>query len=172
MKTERWLPVPDYPNYEASDLGRIRRAQPARNSWAGRVLKASIRNGYPSVDLSHDGVRQTMSVHRLIAAAFIGPCPPGQEVNHVDGTKTNNRPANLEYISSSANQKHAYQRGLQVVTGERNGQAKLTEDHARAILARAPFHRGDPARLAREFGVSDSTIRDLIRGRTWGHLHG
>lgn len=50
--------------------------------------------------------------------------------------------------------------------GEAHGSAKLTEDQAREILAR-PEHN---ALLAREYGVSESTIGRLRRGIIWSHL--
>jgi hypothetical protein len=53
-----------------------------------------------------------MFVHRIVAAAFIGPCPDGLEINHKNGIKLDNRAENLEYTTRSANMKHAYDSGL------------------------------------------------------------
>lgn len=53
--------------------------------------------------------------------------------------------------------------------GERNGQAKLTEEQARNILAR-PQDRA--THLAREFGVDPATIAHMRSGETWAWLHG
>jgi hypothetical protein len=67
-------------------------------------------------------------VHHLVAEAFIGPMPPGQEVNHVDADKANNRAENLEYQTPSGNIFHAYRSGAKrPVVGVRHPSAVLTE---------------------------------------------
>lgn len=65
----------------------------------GRILRprALSRQGYLAVDLSKEGVRQTRTVHRLVAEAFIGPCPPGQQVRHGPYGITDNTIENLCY---------------------------------------------------------------------------
>jgi hypothetical protein len=50
--------------------------------------------------------------------------------------------------------------------GERNGRAKLTLEQARQIRAAEPQY-GCGARLAREYGVSNSTIYMIRRRETW-----
>jgi hypothetical protein len=109
---EEWLPILDG-LYEASNLGRIRRAKPGRGTWVGRELKSQlIPNGYLRVMPVIDGKNCNMYVHQLVAEAFLGPCPEGYEVNHVDANKTNNRADNLEYVTHQGNVQHAIAHGL------------------------------------------------------------
>jgi hypothetical protein len=51
-------------------------------------------------------------VHRLVAHCWIGKCPDGLEVNHIDGVKYNNHYKNLEYVTSKRNKIHAVEMGL------------------------------------------------------------
>lgn len=89
--TEAWKPIPGYGmRFEASSLGRIRVAS------TGRILSQRQPRGYPTVSIHHSG-RGATRVHRLVAAAFHGPCPDGMEVRHLDGVRTNNTPSNLAY---------------------------------------------------------------------------
>jgi hypothetical protein len=53
-----------------------------------------------------------------MSETYIGPKPPGMCVNHKNGVKTDNRPANLEYVSFSRNVKHGL--GHKRVTKFRN----------------------------------------------------
>lgn len=55
---------------------------------------------------------ETVRVHRLVAEAFI-PNPNGYPiVNHKDGNKGNNDVSNLEWVTYSQNNQHAYDIGL------------------------------------------------------------
>jgi len=52
----------------------------------------------------HEGVKaKWFFVHRLVALHFIGPCPPGCEINHIDMNRSHNHWSNLEWISHSQN---------------------------------------------------------------------
>lgn len=69
-------------------------------------------NGYTLTKLFKNGENKTMSVHRIVAEAFI-PNPEGKPcVNHIDGDKTNNHVSNLEWVTYSENTSHAFQTGL------------------------------------------------------------
>lgn len=58
---------------------------------------------YLSVALSEGGKRTTKQVHRLVAEAWIGPCPNGQEVCHGEGGQLDNSVSNLRYGTRSDN---------------------------------------------------------------------
>jgi len=66
-------------------------------------------NHYLAVDLRGIGTR---SVHRLVAGAFCTKLDDLQVVNHINGTKTDNRAENLEWVSKRQNMKHAMKQGL------------------------------------------------------------
>lgn len=81
------------------------------------VVKERILNpwvcswGYKKVTLHKDGKPHEKFVHRLSAEAFIPPyC--GEQVNHIDGDKRNNRLDNLEWCTGTENMRHAYKHGL------------------------------------------------------------
>jgi hypothetical protein len=103
--------------YEVSDQGQVRRA--------GRVLRDQhVPGGYRKVQLWKDGRPHNRLVHCLVAEAFLGPVPVGQEVNHRDGDKTHNAVSNLEYLTRSDNNRHAYRTGLRVATVEQMVRAR------------------------------------------------
>ena len=87
-----------YPNYEVSDQGEVRNAKTKRLL----SLKKRIR-GYVYVHLHQDGKSKVVTVHRLVASAFI-PNPNNLEtVNHINYIKDDNRVENLEWMSYSEN---------------------------------------------------------------------
>jgi hypothetical protein len=53
-----------------------------------------------------------ISVHKMVAECYLGPCPNGMVVNHKDGNKLNNHYTNLEYCTHHQNMIHAAKMGL------------------------------------------------------------
>lgn len=66
-------------------------------------MKLFPRNGYPYVTLTKQGKQKAHGVHQLIALAFIGPRPDGQEVLHSDGDPLNCTLGNLSYGTHGEN---------------------------------------------------------------------
>nr|WP_052492228.1 HNH endonuclease signature motif containing protein [Enterococcus gallinarum] len=104
---ELWRKVRDYENYEISTHGRVMNTcrnkllAPNKNTW-----------GYLGVFLYKNGVEKRFQIHRLVAQAFLENPLEKNEVNHIDGDKTNNCITNLEWVTRSENMKHAHQNNL------------------------------------------------------------
>lgn len=160
---EQWRLVPGTPNYEVSDFGRVRRITGGRGVRAGRILKPGKHpGGYQVVSLWTDGICRKRTIHTLVYEAFIGPRPEGMEVNHLDGVKTNNALSNLEGCTRAENQRHAVSHGLAAM-GERHHNFAITDETVAAIRAAAPGR--SQRHLARQFGVAQSTVGDILAGR-------
>lgn len=98
MENEVWKPILGANGYEVSDQGRV------RNKDTGRVLRPGrFGRGYLNVRLRWGQVYRTATVHSLVAAAFLGPRPPGMDVVHLNGVPDDNREENLCYESRSDN---------------------------------------------------------------------
>jgi HNH endonuclease/NUMOD4 motif len=112
---EQWKTIDGWP-YEISNLGRVKRVAPwsdRNRRHQTRIIKPQKNTwGYVHVNLSKHGHRWVVTVHRLVATAFMGSCPEGMEVNHKNGDKTDPRLDNLEYVTHSANVRHALRIGL------------------------------------------------------------
>lgn len=110
--TEIWKRIDDeFDPYEVSNMARV------RDGTTGRVLKTYVNdNGYLVVSLYLKfGDRRkhaTRKVHRLMMIAFKGYDEKRPIVNHKDGNKLNNSLDNLEWTTSSENNRHAYATGL------------------------------------------------------------
>jgi len=165
---ENWKPCAGG-NYEVSDAGRVRRGTTGRRTWPGRMTKPSLLNiGYYSVAPTVDGKNVRHYVHRLVAEAFLGPCPDGHEVNHINGIKTDNHVSNLEYVTHAENMSAAGRGGL-LTRGEAHPGSKLSEADVRAIRAA----RGDGesfGRIAARFGLSTATVYGIVNRTAWKHV--
>lgn len=159
-----WLPLLDGA-YEVSELGDVRRVAGGRGAAPGRILHQFNKDGYRVVSLSVSGLPRRYYVHRLVAAAFIGPCPDGYIVNHVDGVRSNCKASNLEYITPQENSVHAGRTGA-LQQGERHSATRLTNQDVRDI--RAAFTSGTPQHvLAAKYRIAASTLHSIVHGRTW-----
>lgn len=165
-----WKPIPGYEQtYEVSDSGQVRRIGKGRGAvTGGRILKLTNHNaGYISVTLHMVNKPRTFLLHRLVMAAFVGPCPDGYEVNHRNGSKHDNTLENLEYMTRKENIGHAMATGLMRLAGESNPAAKLTIEKAATIREiHANTNRGYKS-IAAEFGVTWEAIRNIVKGRVW-----
>lgn len=168
-----WRPILGFAStYHVSDTGSVRRMASGPGTHIGRVRVLRISNtGYARVGLYDKPRATTASVHRLVARAFIGPCPRGAQVNHRDGNKLNNRADNLEYVTGAQNQQHRYKvlGRNNCPRGEARPEAKLTEADVRAIRG-ATGGRGLVARLAREYRVTSGLISQIRIGLVWKHV--
>jgi hypothetical protein len=160
---EEWRSIQEWPNYEASSLGRIRhkkRLRPLKPNYGnkGRYARVTIhgRNG-----------QKSLFVHVLVANAFFGPKPDGLTINHRDGVKRNNGVCNLEYISLRENWDHAIANGLWTF-GERNGRAKISEDDVKNI--RALYGTMPMSHIGEMFGISRPCVGYIVRRETWKHV--
>lgn len=79
-----------------------------------KKINPNSDDGYMRTILgSRNTVRKAVRVHRLVALAFIPNDDPSKDqINHIDGDKTNNSVDNLEWSNNSENQRHALVNGL------------------------------------------------------------
>jgi len=105
MDKEVWKDIDGYPNYQVSNLGRVKNKQ--------HILKQGISNrGYARVSLYNGIEVRHHSIHRLVALMYVLNPNKLPIVNHIDGTKLNNYASNLEWCTSKENVEHAFETGL------------------------------------------------------------
>jgi hypothetical protein len=67
-----WRKCVDFPNYEVSRDGLVRRTVHVPHGRPPGILKPFDDRGYPALKLPRDGVMRKVYVHRLVAKAFLG----------------------------------------------------------------------------------------------------
>lgn len=171
---EDWRPVVGFEGkFEVSNSGRVKALPWSRAHWCGRSIPQPERiitqsrhsGGYLIVAL-RGGTKHY--VHKLVMAAFVGEAGT-RDVNHIDGDKTNNRLANLEYCDRLHNVRHAIRTGLQNNAGEGNGMHKYTA--GQIVAAHRMVSSGATQRsAAAATGVSEGMVQQVATGKRWKHL--
>lgn len=120
------------------------------------------RSGHRYVYLFDGNGKTKAGVHCLVLEAFEGERPPGMFACHRDGDPSNNHIGNLRWATPRENM-------IDMVGHKNHPGQKLDNDRVRLIWAR--LVAGDSARsVAKEFGVSSTTITSIKMGTTWKHL--
>ena len=130
--------------------------------WSVRSKKFIYRDltmhGYYQVKLCVKKVRKNMSVHRLVALAYL-PNPENKpQVNHKNGVKTDNHVNNLEWMTEKENLEHAMDNNLI--------NTKLREQAEEIRALRSKF-KVSYKKLAEAYDCSIWTIKDLLCGQTY-----
>ena len=107
LQTEQWKYIPNFNNrYIISKEGQIKSATGVNK---GKILTPSLdTNKYQIICLQTDTgkkSRKLCRVHRLMAETFIRPLKEDEEINHINGNKSDNSISNLEIISRNSNNK-------------------------------------------------------------------
>ena len=174
---EEWRDVVGFEGlYEVSSLGRVRSVPRYVHTTNKRkyLIKGKILRPVPQKSkhlqlwLRKEGQTIPVRVHRLVADAFLGPCPPNKECCHNNGVPFDNRVDNLRWDTRANNIRQSYTDGRDVVIprhkkGSTHYASKLTA--AQADFVRTSNLSG--VELAKKLGVSPMTISRCKRGHTY-----
>lgn len=178
---EKWVDIAELDNfYQVSNFGRIKRkSRFVVNNTNGGIRKvreeiAAIQDngrGYKQIYVSINRKRKVFYVHRLVAKYFISNPSNKDEVNHIDGNKSNNNISNLEWVTRLENVKHANDNSL-TLKGEDVWNCKLTESKVRAIkrLFSMKNNKTSQTYLCKKLNISAAQMSRIINGTRWKYL--
>lgn len=179
---ENWKDIKNHEGrYQVSDLGNVRsldRFVPHNKGGLkfnkGKNLKGTYGAGYKAVGLyctiKNKLVR--ISIHRLVAEAFI-PNPENKEtVNHINMNKDDNRLCNLEWNTYSENNKHSFANNpkrLLSHVGENSNSGKLKNSDVYQIR-KMLSEKVQINIIAKRFNVGRRSISNIKHGVSWTHI--
>lgn len=136
-------------------------------SFGAKWIQSRIRQtekgkggGYSYVDLYFEGGKKEFwLVHRLVAKLFVQNPENLPQVNHKDGDRSNNHYSNLEWVSASENQKHAYK------VLQRTRRSKLTEEQQKEICQLRNVGKLPLDTIASIYGICFQTVSEIAKGK-------
>ena len=151
----------------------------ARRTDAQRLAGRHVLNGEcwdwtGPVDADGYGrARHGQKAHRLAYTVHIGPIPAGLCVCHRCDNRRCINPAHLFLGTHTENMADAARKGRGRTSDKRgtnNPHAKL--DAAKVTSIRSMLGAAPQSRIGAAFGVSQSTVSDIARGRAWATAEG
>ncbi|MDG9926916.1 MULTISPECIES: NUMOD4 motif-containing HNH endonuclease [unclassified Pseudomonas] len=163
---QAWRPAAGFEEtHEVSREGQIRSLGRVLIDSAGRrrMIPGKLSqptkktNGYMHVTLNADGKQKTLHVHRIVLEAFEGACPEGMEALHRNGVKSDNRLDNLRWGTHLEN----------CVDRSKHGGTGTLLNFELAQQIRAMCGKATQVEIARQFGVSQFMVGQILMGRYW-----
>lgn len=163
-----WKKVSDFEDYEVSSDGRVRRATKGQGTVQWQEIKRHTQtsNGYPNVRLRKNGKTHTVSVHTLVASAFLGPRPDGLQIRHLDGDRMNASSVNLCYGTAHENAADKIRHGKSFFTGTSNPKSKLSIGQVKEIRELRSAGT-DVNTICLRYGLARSTVYRIANGTYW-----
>ena len=129
--------------------------------------RAKNNSGYGTLTVAG----RTRYAHRLAFELGVGPIPDGQDVMHRCDNPACINPEHLATGTRADNMRDCSQKGRAKIpsprmVGETNGSAKLTSADVRAIRNRVASGHTQ-ALVAAAFGISQTQVSNIVRGRAW-----
>ena len=158
--------------------GRLVKSGYGTSKWKQPKIQTARpdKHGYCSVNVSRLGKSTPMLVHRLVAMAFI-PNPDNKPaIDHIDGTRDNNRASNLRWCTPSENMLNPITRKR---TSKQSSERSRPEKYRPVVAIKDGIvvKSYQSAKFAIKDGFSDASIyqacigkRKTYRGMIWMYL--
>ena len=163
MEKEKWKYIKGFHRkYKISSYGNV------YSCVSGRMLTWKNRPaGYASVTLGRvNGKPYCVTVHKLVAEAFLGPRPDGMYVCHKDSNPLNNYVGNLYYGGQRSNMIDAFKTDL----GGKHSVRKLSDEDVIEIKRRLSLGEKQTT-LAEEFNVDNAIICRIKKGKVYSWIN-
>lgn len=168
-----WKPIPNYEGYEVSDLGEVRSWNPRNGSGAkgpAKEPKLLTPNKFQDSDYLRVGMKNSLTgkqntrrIHQLVLEAFVGPCPAGHLVMHLDDDPTNNTLSNLRYGTPQENLDDMVSKGRSA-KGESHPKSITTDAVRTEIIKQAGLYGfyGGVQIIADNLAIPTNTVRRVV----------
>lgn len=156
---EIWKPIPNYPRYQLSNLGRVQ--------GPNKILKPTIdRDGYAQVGLYKNGKGKTHKIHVLMCIVYHPDTHfPGAYALHRNHVRWDNKEGNVYWGTQSQNMIDMVEAGRNT-PGDKHWNSIMNWDKVRELRRRVAGGESATA-VGKEFGITQPTASDIIRGVTW-----
>jgi hypothetical protein len=152
MSEEKWIESTDFPNYEISNTGKIRRL---KNQRELKIAKNSSL--YFVVRIYYNKKKYTKSISRLVWEGF-NRCKCKETIDHIDRDKSNNNLSNLRCISYKENSLNR---------NKYHNDYKLTDEIKKEIINKIKNEGVSTVKIWKEYGVPTNYMSVVLKRGSW-----
>lgn len=151
-----------------SKYGGLAQVQKTDGCWLWTGAKNGVQDCYGRIQAEGGRGSRVLSAHHVAYELLVGQIPSGLCVLHHCDNPACVNPSHLFLGTKGDNCRDRTRKGRQA-RGERDGNAKLTQEQVREIRAR--YQRNSrifgTVALGRQYGVACGTIWSIVRGQAW-----
>lgn len=166
MTREVFKGIIGFDNYKVSNLGKV------LSFWkypqGKEIYVNENKSGYYYVSLYRgDGSHKAITIHRLVALAFVSNPDPEKlvQVNHKDEDKHNNRADNLEWCDAHYNNSYGGHGKRAGKTLQENQIKKELTTKVTAYKEGKYYHFDSASECARKLNIDVSSLINLLNGK-------
>lgn len=119
--------------------------------------------------LDNDKKQRTVFQHTLVLIMnnILSPSTEHNQINHINGIKTDNSLSNLEWCTGSENQRHRYD-----ILNHTSKCRKFTPEEIKQIRSEyKPFSKGNGiTSLSKKYGTAYTVMRDIVQCTTYKEI--
>jgi hypothetical protein len=133
-------------------------------------LAFTDKRGYGRMGIGHGASKGMKLAHRVAYELFVGPIPKGHAVCHRCDNPSCVRPAHLFAATQADNLRDMWVKGrakLPESKGEKNGNAKITWETARAIRHLYFAERRSQQEIADFYCLDQTHVSQIVRRMKW-----
>jgi hypothetical protein len=109
---ETWRTISNYPDYDVSDMGRVRCMKDRRGKTAPFFPTVSMRSQRPVVMLRNGDTTEILRIDELVLSAFVAPRPtPDAGAMPTNGDRGDVRADNLSWVAGAVLPAHQNRKG-------------------------------------------------------------
>lgn len=174
---EKWISINGFDGfYSISNKGRIKSLDRTITDKIGRkyIVKGrimrpciSFKQEYPMISFYKNNKGETHYIHRLMGQYFIPNPNNYSQINHKNGNKKDFRLCNLEWVTRSENNNHAYSSGLKR-SGQNHPFSKLT--NKKVLLIRRLKPNMSYSKICKKFDICIGTAQRIVKRKAWKHI--
>lgn len=105
--------------YEVNENGTIFRNVKSKKQNKIKLDTHHSKKGYYVTFCRFNGKPKRIMIHRIVAECWLGECPKGMEVDHIDRNPHNNDYRNLRYVTKSEQMKNRDHTNISII-GSKN----------------------------------------------------